>query len=224
MVMSLAIRRALNPRDMTIVLCALIQAVFVSVAYGAPHQHYLFDPILVVGVLLGLSVLSKGIARKVLLTLFLGLGIAGQATRARAVWQSWKEIKSPTATASLYANAGWVAEWKNILELSTRENLLFLSYSTGAHHYFPTIHSPDVWTLQEGQLLPADKARVMEQLDHADVVVLDLTSPTDLVDKDADFRRSLDLLCLTQSTTYFQIWWRRSQKPANLPCIANPRR
>lgn len=219
----MAIRRALAPKDMAIVLCALIQAVFVSVAYGAPHQHYLFDPILVVGMLLGLSALSKGIARNAWLTLFLGLGIAGQATLARAVWQGWKEIKSPTATANLYANAGWVAEWRNILELSTRENLLLLSYSTGAHHYFPTVHSPDAWTLQEGQLLPADKARVMEQLDDAGVVVLDLTSPTDLVDMDADFRRHLDSLCLTQSTTYFQVWWRRSQKSANLPCIANPR-
>jgi hypothetical protein len=220
----MAIRRALDPRDTAIVLCALIQGVFVCIAYGSQHQHYIFDPILVVGMMLGLSVLSKGITRKVLVTLFLGLGIAGQATLAHAVWQGWKEINSPTATANLYANADWVAEWKKILDLSTHQNLLLFSYSTGAHHYFPTIHSPAAWMLREGLLLPADKARVMEQLDNSDVVVLDLTSPTDLVDMDTGVQRHLYSLCLTQTTAYFQIWWRRSPESANLTCIANPRR
>jgi len=220
----MALSRTLDSRDTAIVLCALIQAVFVCVAYGSPHQHYIFDPILVVGVLLGLSAMGKGIARNLLLTLFLLLGIAGQATLAHAVLHDWKQIKSPTVTANLYADAGWVADWSKILELSTRRNLMLFSYSTGAHHYFPTVHSPEVWTLQLGQLLPADKARVMEQFDNADVVVLDLTSPTSLVDVDADFQRRLHALCLTESTTYFQIWQRRSAESENLPCMANPRK
>lgn len=219
----MAIRRALKRRDMAIVLCALIQAVFVCVAYGSPHQHYIFDPILVVGMLLGLSAIPKGIARNLIVTLFLLLGIAGQATLARAALQGWKQVRSPTATANLYADADWVAEWKKILELSTHQNLLLLSYGTGAHHYFSTIHSPEVWTLQLGQLLPADKARVMEQLDNADVVVLDLTSPTSLVDMDADIQRRLHSLCLTESTSYFQVWRRRAPESESLACIANPR-
>jgi hypothetical protein len=220
----MAISRRLDPRDMAIVLCALIQTVFVCIAYGAPHQHYLFDPILVVGVLLGLPVLSKGIVRRILVTVFIGLGIAGQATLAHAAWESWKEIKSPTATVNLYADAGWVEEWKKVLDLSTRRDVLLFSYSTGAHHYFPTIHSPNAWMLREGLLLPADKARVIEQLDHSDVVVLDLTSPTDLVDMDAEIQKHLHSLCLTQSASYFQIWRRRSRESAGLPCIADPRR
>jgi hypothetical protein len=219
----MAVRRALDRRDMAIVLCALIQAVFVCVAYGSPHQHYLFDPILLVGMLLGLSAMGKRVARNLLLTLFLLLGIAGQATLARAVLQGWKQIKSPATTANLYVDAGWAAEWKKILELSTRENLLLFSYSTGAHHYFPTVHSPEVWTLQLGELLPADKTRVMEQLDNADVVVLDLTSPTTLVDTDTEIQRHLDSLCLTESTSNFQVWRRRSSESENLPCIADPR-
>jgi hypothetical protein len=220
----MAIKRALAPRETAIVLCAMIQGVFVCVAYGSPHQHYIFDPILVAGMLLGLSAWPKGVTRNVLVTLFLGLGIAGQATLARADWQAWKEIRSPSATANLYADASWVDEWKTILELSAHQNLLLLSYGTGAHRYFSTVHSPEIWTLQEGQLFPADKARVMEQLDNANVVVLDLTSPTTVVDMDADFKRHLHSLCLTQSTAYFQIWWRNSSKPATLPCLADPRR
>lgn len=219
----MSIQRTLGRRDTALVLCAMIQGVFVCVAYGAPHQHYIFDPILVVGVLLGLSALPKGSVRSVFVTLFLGLGIAGQATLVRDDLRAWQEIKSPTTTANLYANAEWANEWKQLLERSNRENLLLFSYSTGAHHYFPTVHSPDVWTLQEGQLLPGDKARLMQQFDMASVVVLDLTSPTTIADTDADFQRRLHALCLTQSTVYFQTWWRRSLKPVNLPCIANPR-
>jgi hypothetical protein len=220
----MAIRRAVDRIDMAIVLCALIQVVFTSVAYGAPHQHYLFDPVLVVGMLLGMSALPKGIARNVLLALFLGLGIAGQAALARAVLHGWKQVKSPTATANLYADADWVAEWKKILELSSHENVLLFSYGTGAHHYFPAIYSPEVWYLQEGQLLPTDLRRVIEQLDNADAVVLDLTSPTTLVDMNAEVQRHLYPFCLTQSTTYFQVWRRNSPESANLSCIANPRR
>ena len=216
------IKRALHQRDTAIVLCALIQVVFVSIAYGAPHQHYLFDPILVVGVLLGLSALAKGTVRAFLLTLYLVFGVAGQATLAHAVLQGWKQVKSPSATANLYADKGWVAEWKKILDLSTQRNVLFFSYSSGVHRYFPTIHSPLIWTLREGEALPADKARLMQQFDGSDVVVLDLTSPTDLVDMDADFQRHLSSLCLTQSTAYFQIWWRRSPQSGNMTCIANP--
>jgi len=219
----MAVRRTLERRDMAIVLCALIQAVFVCIAYGSAHQHYIFDPILVAGMLLGLSALAKGFARNLLVTLFLLLGIAGQATLAHAVLQGWKQVKSPTATANLYADASWVVEWRKILELSTHQNLLLFSYGTGAHHYFPTIHSPEIWTLQLGQLLPADKARVMEQLDNADVVVLDLTSPTTLVDTDTEIQRHLHSLCLIESTSYFQVWRRRSPESENLACIANPR-
>jgi hypothetical protein len=220
----MAMQRALDPRDTTIVLCALIHGVFVCVAYGAPHQHYIFDPILIAGILLGLSVLPQGLLSKVLVVLFLGFGIVGQATLAYADWKAWKETKSPTETANLYADRGWVAEWKKILQISTHENLLLFSYSTGTHQYFPTIHSPETWMLREGLLLPADKARVIQQLDSANVVVLDLTSPTDLVDTDTDIQRHFDSLCLTQSTTYFQVWWRRSSEISDLKCIQDPRR
>jgi hypothetical protein len=215
--------RALDRRDTAIVLCALIQGVFACFAYGAPHQHYIFDPVLIAGVLLGLSAMSQGIASNFLIALFLVLGISGQLILAHTDWKAWKGLKSPTATANLYADRGWVAEWKNILEISTRKDVLLFSYSTGAHHYFSTIHSPETWTLQEGELLPTDKDRVIKQLDTADVVVLDLTSPTDLVDMDADIRQQIDSMCLEQSTTFFQIWWKRSPEASGLQCIADPR-
>jgi hypothetical protein len=64
----------------------------------------------------------------------------------------------------------------------------------------------------------------MKQLDTANVVVLDLTSPTTLLDKDEEIQQHLYSLCLTQSTPYFQVWRRRSPGTVNLQCIANPRK
>jgi hypothetical protein len=225
----LAIRRmvlleTLERKDLAIVLCALIQVVFVCFAYGAPHQHYIYDPVLIAGMVLGLSSIRAGIVYKSLAVLFLGLGFAGQATLVHADWKAWKGIRSSTETANLYANPNWVTEWKDILQVSSSRNVLLFSYSTGAHHYFPTIHSPEIWMLREGLLLPADKVRVMRQLDSADVIVLDLTSPTDLLDNDIDFQRYLYPMCLTRSTEYFQIWWRRSPETSGLQCIVDPRK
>ena len=77
--------------------------------------------------------------------------------------------------------------------------------------------------LREGLLLPADEARVLQQMDGADVVVLDLTSPTDLVDTDLEVDAHLSRLCLTQSTENFQIWKRRTPEATDMKCIANPR-
>jgi hypothetical protein len=220
----MAVRRTLNRVDMAIALSAAIHGIFVCLAYGSPHQHYIFDPILVAGVLLGLATVSKNSTRTLLIAVFLCLGIAGESTLAYADWKAWKGTRSPAVTANLYADRTWAAEWKKILETSTHENVLLFSYSTGAHQYFPTIHSPETWMLREGLLLPADQVRVLQQMDSADVVVLDLTSPTDLVDMDAEVAAHLNRMCLTESTANFQIWRRRMAETADAACIANPRR
>lgn len=218
----MVVRRAPDARGMVIALCAALQLLFAWKAYGSPHQHYIFDPVLILGVLLGFSTVSRNSLRFSLLAAFLVLGTAGEAVLFRDDLRAWKSVRS-LVTANLYADPQWAAEWDGILHLSQHRNVLFFAYSTGVHHYFPTVQSPELWTLRRGQLLPADQTRVLNQFDRANVVVLDLTSPTELVDTDTIFRRRLSSLCLTQSTRYFQIWWRRDAVPPGTTCIANPR-
>ena len=220
----MALQRALDPQDTAIALAALIHVMFVCVAYGSPHQHFIFDPILIIGTLLGLSALPATRMRSLLVIGFLVFGVAGQANLVRADVKAWKEIKSPGATANLYADSKWIKEWREILELSNHQNLLLFSYGTGVHHYFPSVHSPDAWTMQEGQLLPEDKARVLRQMDEANVVALDLTSPTTLVERDTDIQGHLQSLCLTQSTDNFQVWKRLASGATDARCMENPRR
>ena len=207
-VLAIIVRRRLDPMNTAIVLCAAIHIALIAFAYGAAHQHVLFDPVLITGVLLGLSQMQQRRLRTMLLVAFIVLGVLGQAAFFRTVSESWKQVRSPQLTANLYADAGWMNEWKQILDLSQRKNLLLLSYSTGAHHYFPTVHSPDLWVLQVGQLMPSDKARVLAQMDAARVVVLDVTSPIDVVEKDADLQSHLHQLCLIRASASFQVWER----------------
>ncbi|MGA2887186.1 MAG: hypothetical protein ABSE51_03990 [Terracidiphilus sp.] len=225
----LAIRRmlvnkVLTNRDVAITVCAVVHGVFVCFAYGAHVQHYIFDPLLVMGMLLGLTTLPKGKARAAFLSIYVCLAVLGQATFVRATLSAWKQdVRPPDLTANLYASSDWVSEWKQILDLSTHKNLFLLSYSTGVHDYFPTVHSADAWFLNPGELTPADKDRLMRKLESAEVVAFDLSSPTTLVDTDPDVQGYLKSLCLTQSTKYFQVWWRPSQVNGH-ECIANLQR
>ncbi len=213
------VHRELEPQSTTIILCAILQIVLAAAAYGAPHQHYIYDPILIVGVLLGISQTTSRSVRQLLMTVFVTLGIVGQASMLRATLKGWQQTRSAD-TANLYADRGWAGEWKQILALSTQRDLLMLSYSTGVHQYFPSIHSPDVWTIREGQSLPDDQARVNHQIDQADVVVLDMTSPVDF-----DFLKPGTAIsssfCLTSSTQNFQVWWRRSTVSKGVHCVSS---
>jgi hypothetical protein len=219
----MVVNRALNHMDIAIVLCATVHAVFVLFAYGARPEHTVYDPVLVAGMLLGLSALPKLKTRTILLQLYIVLAILGQANYVRQVFYAWTWVRSPTLTANLYSPADWLPEWAKILDISTRQNLFLLSYGTGIHDYFPTVHSADAWFLNPGQLLPADKDRLMRKLESADVVVYDLRSwsRTGLVDYDLDIQRYLYSLCLTQSTQNFQIWRRKSAEGNGQVCLAN---
>lgn len=208
----------LEPRALTVILCAIIQLTLATIAYGAPHQHFLYDPILIVGVLLGLAEMPSTSAQRFILAAFLVLGVAGQATLVRSTFHGWKQVRSAD-TAYLYADREWLTEWEPILELSHQHKMLMLSYSTGVHHYFPSIQSPDIWTFFPGQLLPSDITRVNGQIDQAEVVVLDMTSPIDF-----DFLKPgtplISSFCMTSATGNFQIWWRRSMLPIGTTCSA----
>jgi len=215
-------QRAINNRDLAIVLCAIVHGVFVGFAYGATTQHEIYDPMLVMGMLLGLSALPAGRIRRTFLAVYICLAVVGQANFVREDLSAWKEIRSSSVTANLYAAPDWVAEWKKVLDISTHENLFLLSYSTGIHDYFPTVHSADVWFLNPGELYPADKDRVMSKLRSADIVVTPLFESTVFVDNDPDVQQYLKSLCLTQSMKYFQVWSRRESLPANQECLAKP--
>ncbi|MFC5861894.1 hypothetical protein ACFPT7_06285 [Acidicapsa dinghuensis] len=199
--------KKLEGRDTAIFLCASIEVLLAVVAYGSRHQHYIFDPLLISGMLLGLSTMQPGQRRNVLMSIFVLLGVMGQAALLRTDILSWEMQKSPGITAGLYADSEWIREWSPILNLSKRENVLLLSYGTGAHHYFPTVHSPELWTLQVGQLLPADEDRMLRQIDAAQVVVLDRSSPV-YAYADGRVQQRLSHFNRTSLTEYFEVWQR----------------
>lgn len=216
----MVVHRALDTKDIAIVLCAAVHDVFVLFAYGAQSQHFIYDPFLTAGMLLGLSTLPKSKPRRTLLALYIVVAILGQGYYARDVWNSWKWVRSPSLTANLYGPPDMVSDWAGVLNLSSHRYLFMLSYSSGVHNYFPTVQSANVWFLNPGQLLPTDKNRLMYQLEAADVVAYDAHRPSAVVEKDPDVQSYLNSLCLGESTPNFKIWRRPSDLNEGEKCLS----
>jgi hypothetical protein len=216
-------RRAVDPRNSVITICAVIQGVLVFAVYGPGGQHVIYDPVLVAGILIGLASMPVAHWRKILLVTFLGLGILGQAAQARRTLLDWKFSRS-TDTANLYADPAWAAEWSTILGISRTHKLFLLSYGTGPHHYFPSVQTADAWFVRLGQFLPSDKRRFLAKIQDADVIVEDLSGPTSYWDSDEDIQREFRSMCLTDATANFQVWWKYPPDPARAVCMANLRR
>jgi hypothetical protein len=104
----------------------------------------------------------------------------------------------------------FVAAWAAVLDESRRHSLLLLTYPTGVHHYFPSVHSPKIWFLEVGQLLPADETRVLSQMAESDVIVTYPVSP--YIEQSPPMRAYLATLCPSQLNAFFRIW-RRCDNP-----------
>jgi hypothetical protein len=216
--------RRLDPSDTFVALCLGLHTFFFLFAYGAPHEHIIYDPVLVAGVLVGLAQFPAGRFRVAMAIAFVALGIISDAAQVKATVAAWRHTHVGPATAGFYANRTWAAQWASVLTTYDGKHVLMLSYATGVHHYFPQIASPDVWTLDVGEMTDQDLRRVLAQIDVADVIVQDLTSPDVLVDTNADIQRRLDAMCLVSVTADMQIWVRRGAQTPGETCRTNPRR
>jgi hypothetical protein len=191
-----------------VTICAIVQGAFVFLAYGSSTQHIIFDPIVVAGVLIGLALLPLGRLRPVLLAVFMVLGVLSHINQTAYTYSLWKRTHPSAQSANFYAPADYVAKWSDILALSQTHRTTMLSYGTGMQHYFPRIETPDIWTVQLGELTGDDKQRLMASLRHAEVIAEDLTGPTELFETDPDIKRELGGMCLIDSNEWFMVWVR----------------
>ena len=216
-------RHSLRPPETVVLICAILHFVFVLLAYGPAEQHVIYDPLLAAGVLLGIATMVRRNLRVSLLVVFAGLALLSHVHQVRATSNAWRNWRVSDATAGLYADSTWIADWSKILSLASRQHLLLLSYGTGVHHYFPSVESPQVWFMQVGQLSSADRERVLSQMKAAEVLVEDLSGPTAAIDKDPIIRQQLDSLCLVETNTNFQVWFRHADMRESENCKTNAR-
>lgn len=215
-------RRALDPANTFIVLCAILHGVFAFFAYGPPHHHILYDPVLAAGTLFGIAWLPWARIRKSLVGIFVLLGILGYAGQTRNMWLAWRDTQPTAFAPHLYAKPDWSDEWSKIVETSTKYKLLLLSYGTGAHHWFPGVENADVWTLQFGQLFDVDEQRLLSKIQAAEVVVEDVSlGPLEVLYYDQNIQREFESLCLTGSMENYQIWWRLPSNQNRSDCKTN---
>jgi hypothetical protein len=198
--------------------CAIIQAVFALRAYGFAPQHIIYDPVLAAGTLAGLAWLPLGRWRTLIMVPFVGLGVLGSWGQVHETYSDWRALHVSAETAGLYAQTSWTGEWGGILRLAGERPVLFLSYGTGVHHYFPALQSPDSWTLEQGQMLPADLERLQAKISAADVVVEDLSGPTLILDTAPQITQALDAFCVASVTANFRTYRKRTLSQSSLPC------
>ena len=215
--------KRIQPKHAVVLICALLQAIFAFHGYGVPGQEIVYSPWLLAAVLVGASQLQNQIFRKGIVFLLTAIGLLGTAAQARRTLIDWRTSVKNADTANLYAHADWVKDWSDVLQLSRDHKLFLFSYGTGQHHYFPSVESPNVWFVRTGQMFPADKQRVMPQLQNAEIVVEDLGGATSFIDYDPEVQQYLSQMCLTDVTANFQIWRKTSIPPRNAVCRQNPR-
>ncbi|WP_293374344.1 hypothetical protein [Nevskia sp.] len=206
-------KREIDPRAAFIALCALIHLMFVAIAYGIPKQHVFYDFVLVAGVVAGLSAWTTAPLRKPLIGVFFVVAIASHGHQFANTRWLWKQTQPSPQSHGFWAFPAIADDFAKLVELSKAHHVFMLSYSTGLHHYFPTLHSADSWIINIGQLLPPDKQRLLASMDAAEYVVEDLTRFTTLFEIDADIKGRLKALCLVSKGPNFIIWRRTPDVP-----------
>ena len=214
-------RRTLVPGHVVVVLCAILQVVFVAVAYRGDDQHVIYDPMTAAGVLAGISLLSVRRWRGVLLGLFICIGFLAQGEQVRHTLWAWKNTHPSPLTANLYAEPEYGPEMAKIMGIAKTQKVLMMSNATGVHHYYPSLRSADSWFLVVAQMFPSDRERVYANLRDADVVVEDTTHSPYFTDRDPVVQGELSSMCLTDVTQNFEIFWRNP--PPSETCLVNRR-
>ena len=205
--------------DLVVLLCAVIHVAFITLAYGNPTQHIIYDLIIAAGVVVGLARLAAGPLRNGLLGVFVVVTLMSHLNLIGYMNWLWHTTRPQPDMANFYVHEDFRSEWSDVLALSAEHKVFMLSYGTGMQNYFPSVKVPPIWTVQLGEVFDSDKARLLDGMRSADIVVEDLTGPLTLFDTDDDIKRELSSLCLVSVKRYF-ITWSRTPTTPNGECTS----
>lgn len=201
--------RRLTPAASFVVLFSIVQFVFIFFVYGSRGQHGIYEGLLASATLVGISVLPGPRHRNIALTAFLAVGVVGESGAVYKTFREWRTTTRTPESLGLYADPGFVKELSKVVQLSQHRGTLMLGYATGIHIYYPTLEEPDAWFLQTGQLFPNQIQAIVDQINHADVVVEDLTSPSAAVSSDVSIQAALNAMQPAPPMIYFRIRTRK---------------
>jgi hypothetical protein len=215
-------QRKVEPANLFLALSFIVLFVFFFFVFGGRGQQEIYQPILVAAALVAISRLSSPTRGRVLIV-FLAMGILGETGQAYKTFKAWRTTRTEPNSFGLYVDPVFAMELSQIVDRSKTSNVLMLSYATGEHFYYPTLQSPDLWFLQPGLMFKSDRQRVLSQIDHADIVVVDLTRFHFFQDYDSDVRPRLAAMCLVSTTDNFRIYRRPGvdSGPCQLNAVPN---
>ncbi len=212
------VKRRPSARSQFILLAGGLHIVFVLVAYGIPSQHVFYDFLLVAGVVVALAGITQPTLQRGLIGIWALVAVMSLGNQAGNTRWLWKSTQPSAESRGFYAFPEVVKDFGEIVALSKQTKLLLLTYATGVHHYYPTVHTPQSWIINYGQLLPADKTRLLASIADAERVVLDMTRITTFFERDPDVVKALSAMCLVSRGNHFAIWRHTPPDPATGQC------
>lgn len=201
-------KKHFDDRGCFILLSCALTMVLIFFAYGNRGQHGMYESCLAAAILGAISWVRSERYRNILLFACVAIGVLAEMNLAHKTWVEWKTTERSATTLGLYAAPELTAEWASVLQRADHQSLLMLSYATGMHDYYPSVHNPEAWFLYRGQIFPSDKQRILSAMDSSDVIVEDLTSPEEFVNSDPDIQLRLHAMCESAPLPHFRIWQR----------------
>ena len=195
----------LDPPSTYVVLFSILQFIFIFFAYGSRGQHVIYECVLASATLVGISTLPQPRLRNIALSVFLVVGILGETGTAFKTITAWRTTRPSPVTLGLYADPALAKELAQVIDASQNHNTLMLAYATGIHNYYPTLNDPDAWFLQKGQLFPWQKQAIADQIQHSDLVVESLITPSAAVNSDPVIQSELGAMDRIDHMIYFRI-------------------
>jgi hypothetical protein len=192
-----------------VILYSIVQFIFIFVVYGSRGQHGIYEGLLASATLVGISVLPQARQRNIALILFLAAGTLGETGAVYKAITAWRTTARSPESFGLYADPGFMKELSEVVQLSQHHRTLMLGYATGISNYYPSLEEPDAWFLQRGQLFPAQKQAIVDQINHADAVVEVLTSQSEAVNGDPNIQAALNNMEPTSPKIDFRIRMRK---------------
>lgn len=167
------VRRLRDPHVATVVTCAVLHVVFVTLLFGNEWSWLYYSAVLVCGLCAAVgdpAAPPRGYAAPLVLGL---LALSGQVLQTvYAVKVPAEQWTRSEATAGLYAEPADVEAWERIRERGRRDRVLVFGHSGGAFVVFPEVDSPRAWFLLRSTMTPAEVERVRDQLRAANWLVV----------------------------------------------------
>ncbi|MGC2659868.1 MAG: hypothetical protein WA324_18065 [Bryobacteraceae bacterium] len=198
--------RRLRGVPLIVVTCAILHVTFVSLGFGGAFSSVYYEPLLAIGLLLGICEFHTPRVRGVIALCLLVFGVLGSFQEGRFELRKWRDDHASAETANLFASESVRREWVQVLDLAARHRVFVLSVGGGLDTLYPQVGWSQSWFLLPGITTPRGNQFVVDQMREADVVAEATDEPIILTKIDPVWRRILKSFPVHLAGQHFELF------------------